>query len=233
MKIIYGSLLIVVLLGCTAGAQQVSVEDFKKIKDVSERWKIVEHAPPEQRQELEKIHTHLMMAEEWGGEDRFRARKETAIAKARGFPRLELVFHQYDTFWGMYISDTMVAKENVGMKPQQLQEAEMQLRKEGDAVDKQVSDVHALVYNLAPTPAALALEKRAEDLSDKFAKRMTWDGVGPNNYQPITINERKGMDQQMNEIYAELQALPKLPSDQVQKESDAMTDDDLARSPWK
>ncbi len=222
MKTLYIILLVLFVLPQAWADDQISVEQFKQLT-LPEQEKILNQSPSEIKPELRKVYEHIYVLAQFGGETRFRNQKEVRIVRARGFTCLEMLCDEYMTFWSAYMGRVMVLNEKAGMPLAQQQKAEIELRKEEDVVRRRVSNVHSLVYTLAPTPAALELEKRAEILNDKLLKRLTGDVSTP--YRPITIEERKDADKQIAEIYSKLQTLPKLTPDQMQKEYDAFTDE--------
>lgn len=228
MKIIISVLLTILISSHVLVGDTVSIESFKQITDPLERGKLIDQAPPEQKQELEQINLHLALVAKWGGEAGFRTHKETCIAHARGVGALEAVFGEYNNFWNAYVGSMIQAREGPGMKPEQRREIEDELMKEEDsAVGRQVRAIHSLVYQLAPTPAALELSKRAGALGNQLEKRSTWDGSAP--YQPITTEERRGVDREMDQIFDQIGRLPKLTPDQLQKEYNAFTDLDIVK----
>jgi hypothetical protein len=227
MKISYSILLVFLLLLQTWGGEPLSIEQFDKVTDPAERAKLIESAPPEEKAKLKDLDLlRKALLQKWRDEAHLKRAKESQVARARGLGCLELVFEEYMSIWAAYISDTLDATLKAGAtNPQQL-ETRKRLQEEEDVVSKRLPIVHVLVLNLAPSPA----EKKVEPMIEKFHNRIMWDNRTPYDYRPITIQERKQADQQMDEVFAELQALPKLPPEQVQKECDAMTDEALVRS---
>jgi hypothetical protein len=228
MKTVYLVLSIVVLVSRGYAAGTISIDDFKKITNEDQRRLIIDQAPPNEKAELQAIDLHLGLLAGWGGDSGLRNHKETCIIKARGLIALEAVFGEYNNFWGGYASAMISADKRPGMKPEQQKKiVKKWVKEELLAVGNRIKDIHSLVYHLAPTPAALELCNRAGALADQLAKRDTWDGSAP--YQPITTEERKGIDEKIDQILDELHRLPKLTPEQLQKEYDAFTDLDIVK----
>jgi len=174
-------------------------------------------------QKLDVIHKYYLR--KYHGEAGLKKVRETQAAKVRGLGALEDVFHIQENFWEDYIAAVLIADEKAGVSIEKEQQDETQLKKEEDyLVRKRLDSVHTLVFNLAPSPEAFELEKRAKLLDIQMRGRQTEDSDTP--YQPpITKEERQAADKQLDEIYTELQALPKLTPQQAQAELDAFTDD--------
>jgi len=99
------------------------------------------------------------------------------------------------------------------------------LRNEETPIKSRLAVVHSLVYNLAASPGALELEKKAETLDVELEKRLTTDGRTP--YTPITESERMAFDKQLDEIFETLTKLPVLPPQQVQKEYEEFSEEKI------
>jgi hypothetical protein len=222
MKTIYTVLLILLLISHGWAANQVSIDEFKKITDPDERRTIIRHAPPEQREELKKIDLHLALLARWGGEEGYKAAKETCIVRARGLGSLEDIFGVEGQIWTGYVSGVLTADDKAGMPPEKRMDVEKKLTEEEDVRSKRFPIIHSLVYSIAASPEALDLDKRAGELGDKLSARISWDGKSP--YQPITKEEWTEVGKQVDQIFEEMQKLPKLTPEQVQKEYDAFTD---------
>jgi hypothetical protein len=131
-------LLIFVILPHAWGADQVSIEDFKRITNPDERRTIIRQAPPEQREELKKIDLHLALLARWGGEDGFKATKETCIVRARGLGSLEDIFGVEGQIWTGYASGVLTADDKAGMPPEKRMDVEKKLTEEEDVRSKRL-----------------------------------------------------------------------------------------------
>jgi hypothetical protein len=216
MKLLYSILLIgLSMVYCRAG-DLISIDDFKKVKDPDKREELIQKAPPEQREALKKIHLHMYLLDYFGGEAGLKREKESYVAKARGFERLESLFDQQGNMWEEYIGAVDTANEKAGMTHDKMADAERELRIEEASIKSRLAAVHSLLFNLAASPAALELDKKAGDLDEKIEKRLVSDGTTPNS--PITKSERLEYDKQLDQTFEELKKLPALPPEQVQKE---------------
>jgi hypothetical protein len=230
MKILCLLSLIVCITQQSSGDDLTAVQQFNKVTDPAARARLIAQAPPDEKaifQKLDLIHKELLRR--WGGEERLKRLRESQVARARGLGALEDVFHAQVNFWEGYIGGVLGADRKAGVSINKQQQDEVHLSGEEDLVRKRVSSVHTLVFNLAPTPKALELVKKAKLLDRQLTMRQTEDSVTPHR-PPITKQELEDSDKQLDLIYAELQELPKLTPDQAQKELDAFTDDKV--QPW-
>jgi len=206
----------------------VSIDQFKTITDADQRRKIIDQAPPEQRDELNKIDFHMRMVASVGGEAGFKAVKESSIAKARGFTDLEDVFTTQTQIWDDYMAGVDDANRKSGMTHKQTQEAWTKMQVERNVINNRLSAVHSLVASLAPSLQAFELEKKAERVNQDMRNRFGPEGSSPK--KRVTKEERQDFDKRMDEIYTELKAMPRLPPEQAQKEYDAFPDEKVR--PW-
>jgi hypothetical protein len=227
IKTIYTALLILLISPHVWGAKPISIDDFEKITNEDDRRIIIDQAPPEQKEELKKLDLHMGMLSRWGGETGFKIHKETCITRVRGLGCLENVFAAYLNIRESYIAGVMITNEKAGTPLEQRQEIERTLREEEKAVNTESATVHSLVYSLAASPNALALNKSACKLADALSNRTVTNGSAP--YHLITKEERIEADQQMHQIYDKLQKLPKLTPAQLQSEYNAFTDQQVAQ----
>ena len=87
------------------------MEEFDKITDPAERAKVIEQAPPDQKQKLkERDFLHQELLSRLGGEAGLKRARETQVARARGLWGLESAFEQYGTFWAGYVGDVLDAR---------------------------------------------------------------------------------------------------------------------------
>jgi hypothetical protein len=226
MKTLRGIFFVLLFAARVAGADPISIGEFKKITNADERRKLIDQAPSGQKEELERIDLHLALLARWGGEAGFKTHKEACIARARGFVCLVPIFDAYVNIRSSYMAGVLITDEKAGMKLEQLQEVEKKLTEENRSVEKWVSTVDSLVFNLAVSPEALELEKRAEKMIEKLSSRTITDGSTP--FRLITKEERMEVDRQMKQIYEEIKKLPKLTPEQAQREYDAFPDEKVS-----
>jgi len=205
------------------GVEPISIEEFKKIPSEVERAKIIEQAPPEQKEELWKLSVHLERARAWGGEAGLKGARERAMLGARGLGNLGTLFSQQINVWQVYIGGVEEANEKAGKTKQELAEIEKKLMAEEEALSKRLPIVDSLLLHLAASPRALELNKEADKLADEMFKKTSTDGITP--FHPITTEERMAFDKRVEQIFQEIKRLPKLSPQQVQKEFDATTED--------
>jgi len=226
MKIIYGSFFILFLLLPAWAADTVSIEEFKKLNQ-AERDKVLQQAPPEQREELKKIERHMSLVREHGGEAGLKAAKETYVLNARGVGYFEALFHVQAQVWASYVSGVLAANEKAGLRREKQALVEGKLVAEQEKIQKRLPVVHALVFNMAGSPQALELEKKAEKIVNIWLKRISLDGV--TRCPAITRKERMEMDKQADQIFEEIKKMPKLTPAQAQKEYDAFPEEKIHR----
>jgi hypothetical protein len=224
MKMTYTVLLFLLLLPRIWGADQVSIEEFKKITNEDDRRMIIAKAPPDQKAELKQIDLHMALLARWGGDAGFRAHKESFVARARGLGALEFIFGFQVDLWGSYFAGLTAANEKAGMTNGQQEEAEKRITEEEAAFHKRFENVHSLVFNMAASPEALALSKEAGELGDKLSERFSRNGSNP-----VTKDELTQINKQMAQIFDEMSKLPKLTPEQLQKEYDSVTDEQVAQ----
>jgi hypothetical protein len=222
MKRIYFILLLFLVAIDVQGSGLVSIEDFKKVTREDERQAIIRQAPPEQKEVLTKIDLHLSLVQDLGGEAQLKRFKEGCVSRARGFVGIEGLFNEYIMVFGSYANGVMDANKAAGMPVVQQREVEMKLSQGEDAIRK---NVDTLLFNLAASPEALELNRRANALAIKLNDRTTVTDSNP--FHPITTEERKQVDKQMDQIFSELERLPKLTPEEAQKEYDAFTEEQV------
>ena len=221
MKTIHGIFLVLLILSHVRGTEPVSIEKFEQITDEGERAKLIDQAPPGQKEEL-----GLLLR--WGGEAGLKAAKETLAIKARGLQGLEDLFNIQIEIWRSYIAGVLASNEKEGSTNGQRTAALEKITKEEDAIEKRLPAAHTLIFNMAASDQALELSKRAGQFGHKLSQRLTTDGSVP--CRPITNEERMEVNRRVDQIFAEMEKLPKLAPDQAQKERDAITDEKVP--PW-
>lgn len=206
----------------------VSINQFKTITDADQRRKIINQAPPEQRDELNNIDLHMRMAASVGGEAGFKAVKESSVAKARGFTDLEEIFSIQTQVWNDYMAGVYDSDHMSTMTHDKMSEAERKREHELATLCNRLTTVHSLVFKLAPTSQSFDLEKKAEKCDEYL--HQNFSPYNSARKQRVTKQEKLEVDKQIDEIYKELQALPKLTPEQAQKEYDAFPDEKVR--PW-
>ena len=187
-------------------AESVSIEAFGKITDRFEREQIMERAPSEQKEELQKIDIHLRVLARHGGEAGLKEAKENLIIEKRGLRWLQDAFDVQISAWDTYMYEVMTASEKAGMTRQQLVQTERGLREGQDALRKRMSVIHSLVFNIAPSPQALLLEKQVEAFGLNLHIQRT---SPPGNVVPLTKEEIAKIDQRMDQFLDAMKILPK------------------------
>ena len=211
-----------VILPHVWGDDPPSVDEFKKLGPM-ERERAIQEAPLGQRDELKKIDLHITLLAHWRGEEGLRIAKETQVAELRGMRDLVILFVVQSQVWDGYVSAVLDANEKAGMTRSEQIAAEEKLFNERDVIRKRLPFIHSLIFNMAASPEALYLDKRAAELAEKLSLRMLTNSTTP--YRPITKEERMEVDKEMDQIVEEMRKLPKLTPEQAQKEYDALTDD--------
>jgi hypothetical protein len=219
--------LILLSLLSTRGADAISTEEFSRIRDEGQRTYIIEHAPPEQKEELKKIDLHLALLARYGGEGGLKAARESKLVRARGLGSLEVVFKGYLQFVDIFAAESFWKNEKSGMALDKQALAEKVFREKEDDIKKHLAIVHSLVFRISASPRALELNEEAGKLGNDLEKRL-WYGPAPR--QPISREERIAVDKQMDQIFEEMKKLPTLTSEQAQKEYDEFTDDKMRQN---
>ena len=176
-------------------------------------------AQPEQRAELDKVGLHLLLVYQNGGEEGLKAVRESAVARDRGFRKLEELFEERANNALFHVGGILKINEKKGMSQEQQVELEKQLSRELEQLSVLQHTVHSLVFNLAPTSQAFALEKRAEKLSDEMGKNSSSNAL--DTMSPAAVKRSAETSKKVDQIFEELKRLPSLPPKQVQQEYDA------------
>lgn len=226
MKTLRILLLLLVILPRAWGDDAADyIRQFNKTTDPAQRARLIEQAPPSLKEKLQKLDAiHRTSLRYWRGEDKLRKARESYAVRARGLEDLEMVFQLHLNFWEGSIGAVNQANRKAGLSIEGQQQAEAELKKQEGAVRDRVDIAHTLALNLAPSPAAIDLDKRARQLAVQMSSRQN---LYPplTQYRPITKEERIAADKEIDEIYTEMQKLPKLTTEQVQQEVDAVSDD--------
>ena len=225
MKITYCSLLILFLLLPTWGADSISIENFKKLNP-TERDEALQKAPPEQKEELKRIHIHLSLLERWGGEAEFKTEKESWISGSRGLGAFEGIFDMYSRISDIYVSTAWEALEKSGISSGQRLAAEKKLDAGRQAIRNRLPVVHALVYKMKASPEALALNKKAEQLCMELSEKYK---VGTSPHHTITKDDVTVVGRQADRFFEEMKKLPTMSPEELQKEYDAFPDEKMLR----
>ena len=208
----------------------VNIDEFKKIDSSLRRDQIISQAPPEQKEELIRIDTHLLLMQKYG-EQGLEGFKRSELAKSRGFFDLEALYGLYWSLWDRYIIRIVEANENTHMAVEQRSAIGEKLQHEQSADAKRFEIIPLLLYHLTPSTQALQLEKKAHALRIEFARETGEDGFPQQSLPAITRARLTEAGQQMDQIVAELRTLPTLSSEQLQKEHDDFHEEELLRGP--
>lgn len=229
MKTAFTILAILLLLLPVRGSDVVSADQFKNIADSEERERIIKQAPPAQKEELLRIDHHLWLLRRYNGEEGLKTAKESYVARARGLGVLEAVFLTQDVLWSQYIASVIKDNKKVGMQREQLIETIKNLDKELGPIRSRQAVVHSLVFNLAPSPAALDLEKKVEKLDESLCDRFSLNGGADGHpIKPwIRRQQLDETDKQFDQIFEQLKRLPKLTPAQAQKEYDEFPEEKM------
>jgi hypothetical protein len=223
MRILYSLILIFLNALPALAGNPVSVDQFKNA-ELSERRKMLEQAPPEQKEDLKKLDTHLTLVDILGGEERLQHEKENDAARARGFGSLQSLFLVQTQYWSDYITGVSVANEKAGMPREAREAAETKLRKGWDALVERQSTVHSLVFNLAVSPKALELARRVGDISENLVVSLR---LFPSAGRYVTKQQIVKLDEEADQVYSELKKLPSLTPEQSRKELDSVSENTL------
>jgi hypothetical protein len=229
MKLVYSFLIIILILTPARADNFISVAQFQRITDPVERQKAIDQASPEQRDQLKQIDRHLRLLAGLGGEVGLKTVKERSVERSRGLLILENVFRTQTQIWDNYASGLYEEMQKSPAKKDHLLEEQNDTEKERMIINNRYFNlVHPLVFRLALSPQALDLEKTAEKLNDDMYKRLVVNGSTAK--QAVTKQELSAFDTRVDEIYAQLEALPKLTPEQAQKEYDDFPEQDVGKS---
>ncbi len=228
MKRIHHFLLSILLTPLICVGEPVPVETFDKL-DEKGRQKVIDQAPPSQKEEFKKIDWHLHLVRYWGGEEALKTAKESNVARARGLGWIEGPVVNLKQLWQSYEGDKIAGGATKGLKGKALVDAEQSLADvqmtKMKALDARQKLVHSLVFHLAPTPQAFALNEQAEKLCQAISKRVMLQGVPTR--QNITDQERATFERLVDEFLSALQKLTTLPDVVVQREYEAFPEDKI------
>jgi hypothetical protein len=221
-KSIYAILLLLLILPHSRGSDTLSIEDFNKMNP-TDREKAIEQAVPEQRDKLRKLDLHIKLLVHWRGEDGLKIAKETQAAKVRGLGDLTTLFKGQTQVWDDYVGGVLWANMQAGMSREAQIAVEDRMSAEKNAIRARLPMVHSLIFNMAASPEALELDKRAAKLAKQLWTRMSSEHKVP--FHAITREEVMDVDLQVDQILEEMKKLPQLKREQAQREVDVITDD--------
>jgi hypothetical protein len=215
---------LILLLSRTARADSISVEAFSKISDVSEREELIEQAPPQERDELKKVDLHLKLLTRWHGEEGLQIAKQTAAVRKRGLGDLTALFNVKSQAWGYYMAEILNAeKDSTTPENQSVAQAKAKISSEYDAIVKRLPNIQALIFSLAASPEALALDQKAAKAIGEWYKSVIWENGSPS--QPITREGLMKFDAEIDEILAEMEKFSKLTPEQVREQVNSFPDE--------
>lgn len=223
MKLIYLILIHLALLPVLHAATPVTTETFKSITNPYERRKMIMQAPPEQQLELAEIDNHLNLLQRWKGESGLKAHRENIAAQQRGLGALAgLVFMELQA-WDLNIGAKGYADKVAGVAPDQIKRSLAELNEQRAVIEKRQATMHGRVFNLAPTPQALALNQRAQAIVDRLNGWMERSA----QHFPLTKTQRDNIDSEIEAIANESATLPAIAPEQAQKEYEACSEDKI------
>ena len=218
-------LVILIVLLRFSRADAVSIEEFKKMNP-QERDKALAEAPPGQKEVLMKVERHLYLLLRFGSEDAIKANRESTAAGMRGVLPIEHVFTTQLHLWHLYvlIFRAGVSDEN-GVTSHENEQEISALERKVKSLQDRIPTIHSLVFNVAASPEALELAKRAANLSKKWRDETRTN----TNVQPPSVSREvlAKVDAEADQIFTELKTLPSLSAAEAQKEYDATTEDKL------
>lgn len=212
MKMNYIIIGIILTLACADAAPSISLQKFEKLNE-DEREQAILKAPANEKEELLKAHIHISLLEQFRGEKGLSYKKELAATQKRGFLAVEALFYTQYRYWASYNASLAEPSARVGMTVEEQQT----LRASYAAMLKRRPVVHDLAFRLAASPAALILEKRIEALNTEWKDKLD---LILSKKREVTKEELDEVDSQANEVFEELNKLPKLTPEQAQKEYD-------------
>jgi hypothetical protein len=215
------------IISVAAAADMISVDEFKRLGR-AERLKAIEGAPPEQREELGRINVHLKLLSMYGGEEGVRRKREELVTAARGFSSLELLFATQVNYLESYELGEERIYQKGGVTGDKLTAAMLELENKVETlVKREKFTVHSLAFSLAPSPEALEFETKVEALNKRLDRELNQIVSVPGRY--VTKSQLMAVDEQVDRVFGELKALPKLSADEVQREFDAYPEEKILR----
>ena len=222
MKTVFSILLVLLFLFADFEAEALTIEEFRNTTNSDERRKAITDAPPEMKEELEKLHIHLSLLSTYGGEEQLKFARESFVARARGLEYFEALFGLQLQFRDGFNSSILIAEQDAGMPGEKLAVLDKEMAAGRKALWARAHfQVHALVFNMAPTKEALKLAKKVEILFRELEAKFITAG------QLITKEQLAKLDAQMDQIFEEMKRLPALPPEQVKKEYDAFPEKEI------
>ena len=155
------------------------------------------------------------------GEDRWQRRQLERLTEAHGYVTLEALFNYYEQLQKVYLGQDW-DRRKASIPAASLNAEAAQWNKDYASKDSQYVEALRLFAALAPTPQAQTLNKQASDLLTVWTKQFP-DGT------PYTISkpQMEAMDQAVQAITEQLQKLPKLTPEEVQKAIERLPEDHM------
>jgi hypothetical protein len=180
--------------------ETIRFEDYKKLS-TEERQKIVNNARGNLYFECLEWDWRLKM-----GEEGWKHHQEHRLISANGFSELNNLIELQVHIWGIFQTQLEEANRKSGMAHDAQVAAYNALDAEFRAVDKErYKDREWFLVKLAPTPQALALNKRAGQLMVDLEKRFCSTGRWI-----VTREDIKSIDASIQEIRDEMRKLPQM-----------------------
>ena len=217
--------ILVVLLQCSR-ASAISVEEFKKM-DLEEQDRAIAGAPPGQKEELIKVRRHLDLLQHFGTEAAVKAKRESTASMIRGVFPIEVVFSEQSDLWQLYrYMAAAEASGKNGISSHDHEKKILAIENKLQTLNDRRLAIHSLVFNLAASPKALELAKKARNSVNGWLEETHTNGT---DQQPPSVSAEQlvKVDEEADQILAELKTLPSLSAAEVQKEYEATTEDKL------
>jgi hypothetical protein len=208
-------ILLQIVLLQIAGADPVTIEEFRKMDIPSRRQAILE-APPEQKAELKRIHRHLLLVSELGDEKALEAMKESMMVHDRGLGGLVQPFVAQQVLRDAYIGEFVKENlENKSLTDSEREAKERAARKEYDSIALRGILVASLVFHVAVSPKAIELAKEGEAMKAQYLDEIEV----PKG--KLSKSELSDFDRKADEFFEKIKTLPKIPEEQLRAQSEA------------
>jgi hypothetical protein len=153
--------------------------------------------------------------------------RETNVAGRRGFQWLEYLFKYQSLVWQAYVPWAAKSVRDINglIGKEHLPELQA-LDKHVEDLEKQRYTVHALVFNMGASPAALDLEKKVEKVFWTVFQKYQDLGTIPYEKRtgpPMTKDELIALDKELDGFIVRMKNLPKLSPAEAKKEYEEYT----------
>lgn len=204
-------------LACFAPAQEISNGAYYELPR-AERQQLIENASLDSKHRLYVMERKLIERDGLG-EAVWKGRMRSKSISARGLGDLRGFFACRSDLWGMRYSDKAdQIVSSGGSESEQLAEDAVN-REERRASEVAAADALELITYLAPTPDALALNRRAAPVAQRLERRLYGGSTNP-----PSDAELAEVDRLADELLPQIRSLPKLTPEQVDAEIMALLD---------